>query len=878
MTKHWLPALLLLAGCANLPAIDAGVCGNGILEPGEDCDSSDPSCRACRIDCSPDQNGERRACPDGWACGSDAICRQASGDFVAHPATSESGLLGTAADFDGDGLSDVVTLEPGGVSVHYFDTSGSQASSANIAGTPSWPAVGSLTDDGRASLTLTRGDISVLRGKADRTLSPIAYAPFPVQEGLEGYVIMNAMPGLDYLGDEVLGILRTGDSESVWDVVGNQKLFNLPPSAEPAFLPIRAADLDPASPCDELVMAVNAASTVDVYETCRSVAAGQWEWNKNAVPAAKISLPLGFTVASSTLLAKVNSDEKLDIVVRGLKNKVAGLFVSYGALGASFDSDPANADVVGNDKFAPLSVWGATAELPLAVGDLNGDKKIDLVLPKTVLVSASASVYCGALGVAIPGYECVAYNDGDPWSEAAIADFNANGIVDVIALRKKARHVDFLNGNGKDPGGFNRVELPVDGTATDLAVGDFDGDLLPDAVFKVAGSAANPEDTLALVYGKPLAIPDAPTSVARLQHIQQLAVGNVAPFTGGLFDGVNDIGVLSQSLDGKSQSSAIFFGRADRQLQSSFTLFANNAPVSATRAFVGSFDDDPHPDLALVTSPVGDTDPSQNLVLLPSTGEAALQQSMASATPFPSTFEACGALATVVDLDSDGTDEIVFFGLRYDDGATDPSGLAIARSVAGASGRTFEISPVASQSVGLVDLWVLGAQCYLGADPGSAGSGPGGDDFLAPGAIQAVDFDGDGKFPDVMVLGLVPDADADLEPRLVLYKNEGGVLAESPVIFDDPLVDGAPLVAFSFAIANLDRDPEPEVAVTSVDGRVFVMDMDRDAGQLSEPKLVADVGGALSLRAGDFDGDGVADLVSSGPAGLSLLSGVPVLK
>ena len=260
MTKHWLPALLLLAGCANLPAIDAGVCGNGILEPGEDCDSSDPSCRACRIDCSPDQNGERRACPDGWACGSDAICRQASGDFVAHPATSESGLLGTAADFDGDGLSDVVTLEPGGVSVHYFDTSGSQASSANIAGTPSWPAVGSLTDDGRASLTLTRGDISVLRGKADRTLSPIAYAPFPVQEGLEGYVIMNAMPGLDYLGDEVLGILRTGDSESVWDVVGNQKLFNLPPSAEPAFLPIRAADLDPASPCDELVMAVNAAS------------------------------------------------------------------------------------------------------------------------------------------------------------------------------------------------------------------------------------------------------------------------------------------------------------------------------------------------------------------------------------------------------------------------------------------------------------------------------------------------------------------------------------------------------------------------------------------------------------------------------------------
>ena len=63
-------------GCTDLPVITPGICGNGVLEPGEDCDGVGPEGAACA---APDEaHGcelvcSEAACPTGWACGLSAM-------------------------------------------------------------------------------------------------------------------------------------------------------------------------------------------------------------------------------------------------------------------------------------------------------------------------------------------------------------------------------------------------------------------------------------------------------------------------------------------------------------------------------------------------------------------------------------------------------------------------------------------------------------------------------------------------------------------------------------------------------------------------------------------------------------------------------------
>ena len=73
--------LLSAIACTAVPTIEAGICGNGVLDPGEDCDSSfdlsgNASCAApdealaCHYTCDGDSE-----CPQNWSCGQDSQCR-----------------------------------------------------------------------------------------------------------------------------------------------------------------------------------------------------------------------------------------------------------------------------------------------------------------------------------------------------------------------------------------------------------------------------------------------------------------------------------------------------------------------------------------------------------------------------------------------------------------------------------------------------------------------------------------------------------------------------------------------------------------------------------------------------------------------------------
>ncbi len=101
---------LTLFGCTDLPELSFDVCGNYVIDEGEDCDRHADSpnvCagpgeeHACHYTCSVTGS----ACPVGYGCGSDQLCRRASGTFVAQ-GEAEGYVWPTAlktGDFDSDG-------------------------------------------------------------------------------------------------------------------------------------------------------------------------------------------------------------------------------------------------------------------------------------------------------------------------------------------------------------------------------------------------------------------------------------------------------------------------------------------------------------------------------------------------------------------------------------------------------------------------------------------------------------------------------------------------------------------------------------------------------------------------------------------------------
>src|SRR5437588_8670878 len=97
--------IALLAGCTSFEPIARNTCGNGLLEPGEDCDSNDPRCVRCAVLCASNAD-----CPTSdYTCGTDGECH-APGGALAQPVVAGTFEVGDLriTDVDHDGAGDVV--------------------------------------------------------------------------------------------------------------------------------------------------------------------------------------------------------------------------------------------------------------------------------------------------------------------------------------------------------------------------------------------------------------------------------------------------------------------------------------------------------------------------------------------------------------------------------------------------------------------------------------------------------------------------------------------------------------------------------------------------------------------------------------------------
>lgn len=540
--------LFALVACKPLPEIADDVCGNGVIEDGEDCDtfSPDPSsaCLAqgsvgeCHWDCRARNDGSRPSCPAGWGCDAAALCRPPSGDYAPaldYAVTRVDSLL--AADFDGDGRCDLSSREPlnrlgeATLRFHYFDSELQLDASRELPNLVLSPSLGDIDRDGLPDVLFSDGRLGAALGRADRSWLPETFSSYRLAsahlnivsiadetiEGVSGYLALTTLddvPGF-YVPDSETGrlVLRGALDAEFEDVLGpavSGELFEDPSSA----------------PCREVVFGVRGRSQFVIGRACeRDKESGQLRW-RGEMAFETVSLKPALKLDAPPQIVDVDLDGHLDVLV----GAGGAAFVAYGdgsrvhpavpyhvmaenlRPAANENSDAEGAPQVNpDDEPTPTDLQ---LGMPLACGDVTQDGALDFVFPDFVATSRRM-LDDGPLT-----YEAAALNTAVPWTQARIADFNGNGALDIVLASARGLNIDFLSGQA---GPFLvQSSIFTDAPVFDMSVGDFDGDSIADLAFVEASSQAREPARLSIAFGDYLQTP-SPIAVGRVAGPEQLA-------------------------------------------------------------------------------------------------------------------------------------------------------------------------------------------------------------------------------------------------------------------------------------------------------------------------------------------------------------------
>ncbi len=129
-----LVALVLLGGCSELASIEPDVCGNGVVEVNEDCDSNLDHCRDCSLACDKDVEICATVGGPGFVCGPDGLCHAPAGSFVhaAQVRVAVDSYRIANVNVGEDLIGDVIAQSGSSVSVLYGDFAGSLSASSSV--------------------------------------------------------------------------------------------------------------------------------------------------------------------------------------------------------------------------------------------------------------------------------------------------------------------------------------------------------------------------------------------------------------------------------------------------------------------------------------------------------------------------------------------------------------------------------------------------------------------------------------------------------------------------------------------------------------------------------------------------------------------------
>jgi hypothetical protein len=289
----------------------------------------------------------------------------------------------------------------------------------------------------------------------------------------------------------------------------------------------------------------------------------------------------GTNTPTALTVADVNGDGKPDIITAN--DPGDGAFFGATASISVFLNN-------GNGTFGAAQTYYVLPAdaYSLAVGDFNGDGRLDIVAggynQVTVLLNKGPGSQPGFFSVAqtynLPGYGYTALAP----SSVAVGDFNSDGKPDIVATEYYGGTVNVLLNKGDGTGTFEAGQAyAVGGLPTSVAVGDFNSDGQPDLAVTVVPSATGN------TYGVSV-LPNLGNGTGAFAAARTYTVGGGASIAVGDFnhDGKLDIVTTGAEMDVLLNNGDGTFGPAQK------------VGPAGSSVVVADFNADGFPDLAQI--------------------------------------------------------------------------------------------------------------------------------------------------------------------------------------------------------------------------------------------------------------------------------------
>ncbi len=857
----------LACACTEVPELPAGVCGNRVVEAGEDCDGYAEPGATCGVsgtdnECAYICDTGGAVCLEGWQCGADGRCRAPSGTFVAAPSSplnfpvNDSVAIG---DVDGDGFPDVIGSRSSQLSLRFGGADGSFSDALDFqVPEPVSPVLFLPFDrDQRLDVLvpITAGLFNLL-GDISRDLAPVSYASDSLTPGDRVRMLaLEAYDGGDPDRDRDREILfLTGDGMWFSDARMSEADTDIyrpyPDDYGVAGLgdSVAVGDLD-GDGLSEFVLPFRGAPGVYVCD-------GQDpadEPDLRVQCGASIAVPTPVDTFGAQL-ADTDGDGDLDLLVS----------VEAPDDGSSADDTPQVAHLLNEggslvgaakaDFFTTFASRQTGSAWPLASADFDGNGDADYVFDDRIVVVDDV-----ASGPPVDGFTAVEATTGR-WNAAVITDINGDGRDDVVVS------VEGLNGldafvTVAAPGGqvaFNKFHLDTERPPALLRAGDFDGDLVGDVAFaelRFGGGV----DRVSVVFGSKSGGPSAPTAMATFPTIEALEPIVSAVGING-FDLIDDLAVVSSKVDGTdaARSVTILRGDSSRRMVSPFFLagaaadvFERPVGVVVGDFLVGDEANSPGRDIVTIARHDDDDIDSVSAWLLDGVdirGELAQGLTSASLTLADSQFDYACAQWLAGDIDGDGADEVV--GIDYRDGCDRSSDLVDGGSPGACVVVLDEVAAAAP----------LPAECEPIA---------GGYRDLRSAALRDLDADDD---LDLLLLfaGQLDDGDDQTQPSdaAIVLRNQGDGSWSEPEVL-------APATElYSAAAIELDGDENAELVILA-EGQIYTADAASGDDRYDSFTSLQDQNGDGRIVVSDINRDGLDDIIYNIGASLHLLLHVP---